>query len=249
MESIEKLCEQLGSNDQVQQYRARRGLTEMTAAAGAPGKEADRAALAASLAKAIAATRPRADNDKTPVAVYSSRVRDELARALAEVGGDMEAPALKQELADFDAREMARFALDRMTCQAATDALAEAAIGAVGAEFRVGAVNALGRRSGSGVIDSLKKCAADAEPHVRLAAAEALANHADASADALLVAAGKQPGPRAALRMSKARLRLAGSLTKAGQKDAAKAIYQSVAQSEAGEPQKKAARQALAQLG
>ena len=249
MESVEKLCEQLGSNDQVQQYRAKRALAEMTAAAGAPGKESQRAQLAAALAKAEAATKPRGDKDKTPVPVYSARVRGEVARALAEVGGDMEVPALKQELADFDAREMARFALDRFTCEAAADALADAAVNAVGAEFRVGAINALGRRSGSRAIDALKKCAADGEPQVRLAAAEALANHADASADALLVEAGKQHGHRAALRMSKARLRLAGSLQNAGQKDAAKAIYQSVAQTAPREPQKKAAQHALEQLG
>lgn len=249
MESIEKLCEQLGSGDQVQQFRAKRALAEMTAAAGTPGKDSERAQLAAALAKAEAATKPRNDKDKTPMPVYSARVRGELARALAEVGGNMEAPALKQELADFEAREMARFALDRLTCQAATDALIDSAVNAVGAEFRVGAINALGRRSGSGVVDALKKCAADGEPQVRLAAAEALANHADASADALLVEAGKQHAHRAALQMSKARLRLAGSLQKAGQKDAAKAIYQSVAQTAPREPQKEAAQRALEQLG
>ena len=153
----------------------------------------------------------------------------------------MEAPALKQSLADFESRELARFALDRMTCQAATDALAEAALEAVGAEFRVGVVNALGRRSGSGVVNALKKCATDADPHVRLAAAEALANHPDASADELLVAAGKQSGDRAALRMAKARIRLAEGLVRAGQQEAGKKIYQAVAQSDAEGPQKKAA--------
>ncbi|HUY87451.1 MAG TPA: HEAT repeat domain-containing protein [Pirellulales bacterium] len=249
MESLEKLCEQLGSNDQVQVYHAKRALAQMTAAVGAPGKEAERAELAAALAKAEAATKAKDDKDKTPVPVYSARVRGELARAVSLVGGDMEVPALKQELADFDAREMARFALDRLTCQAATDALAETAVNAVGAEFRVGAINALGRRNGSGAVDALKKCAADADSHVRLAAAEALANHADAAADALLIEAGKQHGHRAALRISKARIRLAENLVRAGQKDAGKAIYQSVAQTAPREPQKKAAQQALAQLG
>ena len=249
MQTVEQLSEQLGSSDQGKVYQAKRALAAQSAAAGAPGKDAERAKLAAELAKAEAATKPKDEKDKTPVPVYSANVRGEIARALSEVGGDMEVPALKQALADFDAREMARFALDRMTCQAATDALAEAAVSAVGAEFRVGVVNALGRRSGSGVVDVLKKCASDFDPHVRLAAAEALANHADASGDALLVEAGRQPGHRAALRMSKARLRLAETLVRAGQQDAGKKIYQSFAQSDAGAAQKMAAQQALTQLG
>jgi hypothetical protein len=249
MPSVEQLSDQLGSSDQAKVYQAKRALAEQTSAAGAPGKDKERAELAASLAKIVAATRPKSGQDKTPVAAYSAKVRGEICRALAAVGGDMETPALKQALADFESREMARFALDRMTCQAATDALAEAALQSVGAEFRVGVVNALGRRSGSGVVDALKKCAADADPHVRLAAAEALANHADASADELLVAAEKQPGDRAALRMSKARIRLAETLVRAGQQEAGKKIYQAVAQSDAEGPQKKAAQQALSQLG
>lgn len=249
MLSVEQLSDQLASSDQAKVYRAKRALADLTAAAGAAGKDKERAELAASLAKIVAATKPKGGKDKTPVPAYSARVRDEICRALAAVGGDMEAPALKQALADFESREMARFALDRMTCQAAADVLAEAALQSVGAEFRVGVVNALGRRSGSGVVDALKKCATDADPHVRLAAAEALANHADASADELLVAAGKHAGGRAALRATKARIRLAETLVRAGQKDAGKKIYQAIAQSNARAPQKKAAQQALSQLG
>ncbi|HXT58276.1 MAG TPA: HEAT repeat domain-containing protein [Pirellulales bacterium] len=249
MQSVEQLGEQLGSGDQVKVYQAKRELAQRAAEAGTPGKQAARNELAAALAKAEAATKPRDAKDKAPVPAYSAGARGELARALSEVGGDMEVPALKQTLGDFDAREMARFALDRMTCQAATDALAEAATSAIGAEFRVGAINALGRRTGSGVTDALKKCAAESDPHVRLAAAEALAGHSDASADTLLVEAAKRHGHRAALRMSKARIRLAENLVRAGQKDAGKAIYQSIAKSDALKPQKRAAEQALAQLG
>jgi HEAT repeat protein len=157
---------------------------------------------------------------------YSSAVRGQVARALCEVGGDMEVPALKTALADFDAREMARWALNRMTCQAATDALIEAASKAVGTEFRVGAVNALATRSASAVLEALKQCAADADPEVRLAAAEALANHADASLDSIIAPVAAAGGPRAESRIARARIRLAAQLAKAGQKDAARGIYQ-----------------------
>lgn len=249
MANIEQLCDDLGSGDQPKVFRAKRELVLLAAAAGAPGKDAERAALAAELANAEAASRPRDEKDKTPVPVYSGRVRGEVARALSEVGGDMEVPALKSQLTDFDAREMARWALDRITCQAATDALVEAALNAVGTEFRVGAINALGRRGASNVVDALKKCAADSDREVRLAAVEALANHVDASADAAMVAAGRLGGYRSALRVTKARVRLAENLARAGQKDAAKTIFQQVAAGEALEPQKKAARAALARLG
>lgn len=217
----------------------------MAAAAGATGKAAERAELAAALAKALTAKNEKGDAPK-----YSVKARDELARTLSEVADDMEVAALKVALVDFNAREMARFALDRMTCQAATDALADAALNAVGVEFRIGAINSLALRSGSQVVDVLKACAGDNDPEIRLAAAEALANHSDASADPLIVELAKHGGLRAQSRVSKARVRLAAKLAAGGQKDAARRIYQSIAQSDsAAMPQKTAATIGLAQLG
>lgn len=244
MPSVEELCDQLNSGDQQTVYRARLALSKMAAAAGAPGKEGDRAAMAASLAKAETAKNEKGDAPK-----YVPKARAEIARSLSEVAGDMEVPALKQTLNDFDAREMARLALDRMTCQAATDALTDAALNAVGVEFRIGAINALGRRSGSQIVDVLKACAGDNDPEIRLSAVEALANHADASADPLIAEVAKHPGQRATMRAAKARVRLAATLARVGQKDAAKQIYQSIAQSDAAPAQKKAASIGLALLG
>ena len=245
MPSVEELSNQLNSGDQPTVYRAKRQLAEMATAAGAPGKAGERAALAAALVKA-----ETAKNDKGDAAKYSAKARGELARTLSEVGGDREVPGLAETLKDFDAREMARFALDRMTCQAASDALADAALNAVGIEFRIGAINALARRSGSQIVDVLKACAGDNDPEIRLAAAEALANHSDATADPLIAELAKHGGQRAALRATKARVRLAGRLAGAGQKEAAKKIYESIAKSDAAAAaQKKAATIGLAQLG
>ncbi|HEV3341939.1 MAG TPA: HEAT repeat domain-containing protein [Pirellulales bacterium] len=245
MATVEELAEQLNSGDQPTVYRAKRALSEMVTAAGAPGKAGERAQLAAALAKAEAAKNEKGDAPK-----YATKSRDEIARALGEVGGDMEVPALKEALGDFDAREMARFALDRMTCQAATDALVDAALNAVGVEFRIGAINALARRSGSQVVDVLKACAGDSDPEIRLAAAEALANHADASADPLLCELAKQAGQRAQLRLTKARIRLAARLASAGQKDVARQIYRSIVEGDtAAAAQKRAVSVALTQLG
>lgn len=244
MSSFTELADQLNSGEQPTVYRAKRALAQMTAAAGAPGKTGERGELAAALAKALTAKNEKGDAPK-----YSVKARDELARTLSEVAGDMEVPAFKEALADFNAREMARFALDRMACQAATDALADAALNAVGVEFRIGAINALALRSGSQVVDVLKACAGDNDPEIRLAAGEALANHSDASADPLIAELAKHAGLRASSRVLKARLRLASRLAGVGQKDAAKKIYQSIADSDAtAAAQKKAARMGLAQL-
>ncbi|HET6881924.1 MAG TPA: HEAT repeat domain-containing protein [Pirellulales bacterium] len=245
MPSVDELAGQLNSNDQPAVYRAKRALAEMSAAAGTPGKAAERAELAAALAKAEIAK-----NEKGDAAKYNPKARGELARSLSELAGDSEVPALKEALSDFDAREMARFALDRMTCQSATDVLCDAALNAVGVEFRIGAIHALGRRNGSQVVDVLKGCAGDNDPEIRLAAIESLSYHTDASADTLMVEVGKHPGQRAGLRATKARVRLAAKLASVGQKDAASRIYQSIAQSDsAAAAQKKAAGLGLAQLG
>ena len=87
---------------------------------------------------------------------------------------------------------------------------------------------------------------------MRLAAAEALAQQPDTAGDALIVQTEKDLGPtnpRVAKRMNVARLRLAATLAKAGQKDAARGIYQSLTSDGADEAQKKAAKSALEQLG
>lgn len=244
MPSVEELADQLNSGDQPTVYRAKRALSDMAAAAGTPGKAGERAELAAALAKAETVKNEKGDAPK-----YSAKGRAEVARTLSLVAGDREVPALKQTLDDFDSREMARFALDRMRCQAATDALAGAALNAVGVEFRIGAINALARRTGSQIVDVLKACTGDRDPEIRLAAAEALANHIDATADPLIAEVGKQSGQRAALRATKARIRLAARLAEAGQKNAARVIYLAIAQSDAAEAQKKAAGIALALLG
>lgn len=243
MSSIEQLADQLNSGDQPTVYRAKRALADMAASAGSPGKRGQRAEMAAALAKA-----ENAKNEKG-IAKLSAKARGEIARTLSEVAGNREVPALKEALNEFDARENARFALDRMTHQAAADALAAAALNAVGVEFRIGAINALGRRSGSQIVEALKACAGDQDQEIRLAAAEALANHADAGADSLIAELGKHSGERGQARATKARVRLAARLAETGQKDAAKKIYQSIAQSDAAAAQKKAAGIALAQLG
>jgi hypothetical protein len=257
MQAVDNICQQLNSAEQVKVFQGQKALAQLVASAGTPSNAAARAELATALAAELVSAHESKDakGNKQTAPKRSAAVRNHLARGLADVGGDMEVPALKKCLADFEVREMARWALDRINCQAATDALADAAVNSFGTEFRVGAVNALGRKSGSGVIAALKQCLADSDLEVCLAAVESLANHADASIDEAITSAvkpgaGKGAGNRVMKRVAKARIRLAENLDRSGQRDAAKKIYQSLASAEGvDEAQKKAAGVALAHRG
>jgi HEAT repeat protein len=253
MDTIAQISEQLGSADQATAFKARRALSVRAFAAGTPGKEAERTALAAELAGCLVAKAENGgDKKKEQTPRYSVAARNALCRALADVGGDAEVPALVQSLSDFDVREMARFALDRIPTADAAKALAEADDKLVGEEFRVGVTNALGKRRDAVAVEALKKATGDTSSEIRLAAAEGLALQPDASGDAAILEVRKQlaaTSPRAAKRMDIARLQLAATLAKAGQKDAARGIYQGLASDGADETQKKAAKSALEHLG
>jgi len=158
---------------------------------------------------------------------------------------------LKETLQDFGTREMARWALEGVVSPAGTAVLIAASQNAVGPEFRIGVINALGKKSGPEVVAELKRSCLDEDVEVRTAAAEALANFADPTSDAVLAAVLRfgEPTPRIRERLVKARLRLAENLIRAGQTEAGQAILQSIL-AEGGEgPQAKAAQRALDALG
>ena len=120
--------------------------------------------------------------------------------------------------------------------------------------FRSGAIGGLARRSGPEVAAALRQCLEDPSPEVRLAAAESIAGHADPAADALIVSASQQAGrtgraPDGRLPYTKARLRLASSLAKGGNKEAAKRICLSILNEKPDEAQQTAADVLLKSLG
>jgi HEAT repeat protein len=242
MQTVDQIVEQLASGDAAAGYRARRSLEQLTASVGAPGATG-RAEVAARLAEHLLATQEGTQNPR-----YSAEVRGVLARALGNIGGEAEVAALKAALADFDVRENARFGLQRIPGEASLEALAEAAVQAVGSEFRIGVLGALGLRGGPKAIEALRACAADEDPEVALAALEALAHHADASSDALFAQAAEKAGRRFRARIERARLRLAESLQNAGQTEAARGIYRALADTASDEAQRAAAQAALERL-
>lgn len=247
MATITELCADLCSGEQVKAYQAKQSLTRQVCELGAGGKEAEKAVAAKELAEALAKLKPAKDGrgEATPASIESAEGAVEICRALALVGGDAEVAALAGALKNIDLREAARWCLARMTCQGATDALVEAYKTAAGTEFRVGLLNALGDKSGSAVIETLTKATQDDEPEVRLAAAEALAEMPDAAHDLVIAALEFNGNRRFESRAARARIRLANTLVRAGQADAAKAVFSAVAKAEVAEPQKEAAAAAL----
>lgn len=250
MATVTELCNDLCSGEQVKAFQARQALTKLCYEVGAPGREADKTATAGELAAFLAKTKPAKDNrgEATVESISTSLGATDVCRALAAVGGDAEVAAVAECLKNIDLREAARWCLTRMTCQAATDALVAALQSAAGTEFRVGIVNALAKKNGSATVEALKTSTTDHEPEVRLAAAEALALMPDAALDAAIASTTTGASTRRAARTARARLRLAETLLRAGQKDAAKTVFAAIAAADVPAPQKKAAAAAAATL-
>ena len=247
MATVTELATDLGATDQVKAYQARQALAKLCGDLGASGKEAERAAAAKDLAAALGAVKPAKDKRGEPTveSMQSVSAVNEICRALALVAGEAEVGVLAACLKDIDLREPARWCLSRLTCQGAADALAECLQTATGTEFRVGVINALGKKSGSNVVEALKGATTDGEPEVRLAACEALANVADAALDAVIAAVDPGRSSRRAGRVAAARIRLGNTLLAAGNDAGALEVFKAVAAADVPEAQKKAAAAAV----
>jgi hypothetical protein len=244
---VAKLVEQLGAADQVKAYQANSALDTLVWQSGT----SERSALAEALAAELAATKETGKNrDDKPILApkHPAEVRRQICQHLAAVAGDAQVAVLRQALDDLDVREMARWALDRMTCSAATQALITAAVEAVGVEFRIGVIGALARRSGPAVVAALKQCAQESDPRIALSACEALCSHADPAIDPVLTAAGRRLD-RSRTRVQRARIRLAETLAKANRPDAAERVYHDVLRDKPEKPQAQAAERGLGQRG
>ena len=248
MPSIRELVAQFGG-EQEAAYSAFRQVEVMVTRAGAPGKEAEKAQLAAELAGELwAMTEAKKDEkgkDVAPVTRYPVVARIKILRLLPYVAGDKEVPSIAKALGDLDLREDARCALDRIPGEQATKVLIDALDISAGPEFRVGIVNSLGRRPSAQAMAALQRATPDSEPEVAMAAVEALANFAEPANDEFIIKATECKCPVARKRAFNARVRFAENLLKSGAKFAAKKVYQSIAASDAGPLQKSAAEKVL----
>jgi hypothetical protein len=242
MSSIEKMVRQLGEKEQVIAFYSYQELLHVVNRASRTGNESTREAVAAELARELSASVPggvdQRGNTLPPKPKHSAAVRNKVARLLSYVAGENEVTALEKALGDLEVREMARFALETNTSDAATRALI-AALDLVGPVFRVGVVNSLGKRKGPEVVAALRTAAAD--PELRIAAVEALSNFPDPSSDTIIAEASESGSSEDRSRAQVARVRLAYTLRQAGNEAAAARVYEAIKASEAAAPQKKAA--------
>ncbi len=248
MPSIKELVVQFGG-EQEAAYKAYRQVQLMVAQANAPGNDAARTQVAAELAEELWTLSEARKDDKgkdvprMPAYPLATRIR--ILRLLQGVAGDKEVPAIAKALADLDLREEARCVLDRIPSHEADKALINALETAVGCEFRVGIVNSLAARPNAFVMAAVQKATSDSDREVAMTAVEALANFPEPANDEFIAKAAQCPCPVARRRASKARVRFAENLAKAGAKFAARKVYQAIAAGDAAAPQKKAAELAL----
>ncbi len=245
MEPLDQLIAALASNDPVAAYQAMQKLQSLCFKASAPDKASDRTGLAAALATEITAmTAARKDekgNDVPAAPRHAVKTRMTLLRLLAIVGTDAEVPMLATLLSDLDLREPARAALDRNPSPQATAALIKA-VDEVGPTFRIGVIGSLGDRPATAEsAAALARIVRDeADPAVRVAAAEALARFPDPQSDKALSALAACDCPQLKAHAARIRLRLADTLERAGKSNQARRILDAVAASSPPPAQQKA---------
>ena len=177
--------------------------------------------------------------------LHPACVRNGLARLLGYLPCEAAVPFLARALNDLEAREMARQALESNPSARSGDALISA-LDSTDPIFRAGVVHSLARKRGDRVAAALKSAAADPQIEVRLAALLGLADFAEPMHDAILERAARSPAPEERRAAHVARVRLAGTLRASGNLTAAERVWRAIVSSDAPEPQKKAARMALA---
>lgn len=251
--NIPELVAKLGDADQAAAFKARFQIQNACLAAKDPAKKAEKAALAAALATELTAmVQPEAPKDKpnekpAPHPKHSIKIRNVILQLLSLVGTEAEVAAITGCMSDYELREYARMALEKIPCKASAEALIKRLEKATGPEFRIGVVNTLAKFGCPMSIEAIRKMAGDSDACVRAAVVDALAKAADPANDNVIESMVKA-GQVCPVHVSKARLRLAENLAGKGNKTAAKKIYAIVAADKKNAAQAKAAKMALASL-
>lgn len=172
----------------------------------------------------------KADLEKRLTAVVAgaaSRAAKEYScRKLSLIGTAASVPALAARLGDADDSHMARFALERIPVPEAADALRQA-LGGLRGVLRIGMISSLANRRDAASVGPLAALL-EADASTATAAAAALGRIATPEAAAALAAAQLQAGPVAAA-VTDARLACADAFLAAGDRAAAKPLYELVA--------------------
>lgn len=208
------------------------------------GDAAPLAAIDAAVVAAHADATLAGDLEKRLGAIVSgtaSRAAKEYAcRQLAVIGTKASVPVLAARLADADDSHMARFALERIPVPEAGAALRQA-LGTVRGDLVIGMISSLANRRDEASVAALATLVRGESASVAVAAASALGRIATPAAAAALAGteatgATPRPGPVAAAVID-ARLACADTLLAAGDRAAAKAIYEAIAAGVGDAPQ------------
>ena len=169
-------------------------------------------------------------------------------RELSVVASDASVPPLARLLPDAEMSHMARWALERIPGQQATDALRNALPTTKG-EQRVGLINSIARRRDAKAVAPLVALAADQDAKTAAAALTALGRIG--TEEALAALAGLRKAAPKALKpvATDAWLLAADQLLAAGKKQAAAAVYKQVYEAPGGEHFRVAAFRGLLAAG
>ncbi|MCE9631027.1 MAG: hypothetical protein K8S94_10000 [Planctomycetia bacterium] len=154
----------------------------------------------------------------------SRAAKEYVCRKLSLIGTAASVPALAALLADKDNSHMARFALERISGPEPVDALRKA-LGDVGGDLKAGMISSLASRRDAASVPLFAALLAG-DPAVAIAAARGLGRIASPAAAAALAAA-KATGPVADAVID-ARLACADAFLAAGDRTAAKAIFEAI---------------------
>jgi type 1 glutamine amidotransferase len=145
-------------------------------------------------------------------------------RELSIIGTDQSVPTLAKMLADEQASDMARYALERIPGSAVDEAL-RGALGQAKGNTKIGVINSLGQRRDKGAAGALSGLLGGSDEAVATAAAAALGQIADSQAAAALAGAKDKTSGKVQLVVLDAYLKCADQLAAGGQKVQALAIY------------------------
>ena len=211
-EALDKAFDALKSYDWGQDRNVLKPIEDAIVASH--GDDAARKGLATKLAAVLPSDASRA-------------AKDFACRKLSIIGTEDCVPTVAALLPNAELSHMARYALERIPCTCAADALRDA-LGKTSGKTKVGVINSLGARGDAESVSALVALLEDADAQIAGAAAAALGAIGNADAAKALGAFQKKAPEALRLAAADAYLACAEGLLTAGKKAEAMAIYKSL---------------------
>ena len=235
VQAIEPLGKPLANPDKAIAKAAEIALEKIVGRATRPGADDERRAASESLLNL--AQRP-----------YPATVRNCALKFLGLAGGSESVPGLSRLLEEAEAREMARWALERIPGEASCTALTDAIAAAADTRFRCALIKTVGAKKCARAVPVLIKEAKSSDAEVRMEAVDALARTGELAAEPPIAGALKSDTARERNRAFDAYLRLADAqLPK--QREAALKVYERALELAANDGERCAAIVGIGRVG